>query len=373
MIGSPPVFIVSDFVAAFNQSLDVIYPEVLIQGELSNFRVSKGVWVYFDLQDEIASVKFFGNVRILPGPLEDGMLLEVAGRPYLHPKFGFSVQITGVRAIGKGSINRAYQMLNNKLKKEGLFDSSRKRALPNIPQKVGVITSLESAAYGDFTKVIGRRWPALKVELFDVVVQGSEAPGQIVRAIERANSKFVDLEVLVLIRGGGSREDLSAFDHESLVRTVAASRIPTLAAVGHERDVSLCELAADVRASTPSNAAEMLVPDRKNELVDIGAAASHMRSLLQGFSRHIHNEVEDYLTSTKLLLVRKYTTSEEFVQHAEMMLSALDPRQPLQRGYALVKNAEGTVIKTSVDAQAAGRFSLEFKDGIIEAESRKEA
>ena len=168
LIGSDPSFTPAEFVAVFNQSLEMMYPTVVIIGELGNYRVSKGMWVYFDLKDEDASVKFFGTSRQLPGPMEDGMQLEVVGSPYLHPRFGFSVQIMCVRPVGEGTIRKAQDLLATKLQAEGLFDEARKRFLPYPPERIALITSREAAAYSDFVKVIGKRWPRLGVDLFNV-------------------------------------------------------------------------------------------------------------------------------------------------------------------------------------------------------------
>mgnify|MGYP000100099152 CR=1 FL=1 len=149
-----PVFSVSDFVAVVNQTLEFAYPSVLVQGELANFRVSKNRWVYFDLKDDYSSVKFFGTVYQMPGPLEDGMLVEVRGLPRLHPQYNFSVNVQSIRLVGEGSLKKAAALLKAKLAKEGLFDDERKRPLPYPPGKIGLIASSESAAYRDFIKII---------------------------------------------------------------------------------------------------------------------------------------------------------------------------------------------------------------------------
>lgn len=371
MIGSTPIFSVSDFVAVFNQSLDVLYPEVTIVGELSSFRISKNMWTYFDLKDDIASVKFFGSVRVLPGPLEDGMMVEVVGRPYLHPQFGFSVQMQAIQPIGDGSINKAYMLLVKKLEQDGLFDDNRKRSLPYAPEKVGVITSRESAAYGDFKKIINSRWPALAMELFNVAVQGKDAPQQVARAIDDANQKSGDNEVLVIIRGGGSKDDLEAFDDERVVRAIAGSRIPTLVAIGHERDVALSERAADMRASTPSNAAEILVPDKAQELAVIKVITTQLDNEVMKFSEAIRSEADVLRGSINQSLAGKWAELNQATDYTRKLLQAFDPRQPLSRGYVLPRTSSGTLIKNSKDAKKAGTFNLEFKDDTIGVEVLK--
>lgn len=357
---------VSDFVALLNQTMEIAYPGVIITGELANLRVSKNRWVYFDLKDDASSVKFFGTVYQLPGPLEDGMLLKVRGTPKLHNLYGFSVNVTTIQAAGEGTIKRAAELLQAKLSAEGLFDPTRKRVLPYPPQKIGLIASKQSAAYADFMKIIDARWQGVVIEHIDVQVQGEPAPGQIVAAIEQFNGLATPPEVLILIRGGGSPEDLAAFSTEQVTRAVAASRITTLVAVGHEVDVSLAELAADQRASTPSNAAELLVPDRQHELRLLAATASHLqqlgeRSIVVAFEhvtsqRHQLDQLIDFrLEQAAELLVTRRT-----------LLTALSPEAILKRGYALVRR-NGRVVRHKKQLAAQDVVSLQLSDGQVQA------
>jgi exodeoxyribonuclease VII large subunit len=367
MIGSDPTFTVSEFVAVFNQSLDMMYPSVGISGELANFKVSKGRWVYFDLKDEDSSVRFFGNVQQLPGPLEDGLTLQVHGRPRLHPQFGFSVNVLKIQVVGKGSLAKAQAMLQKKMEKEGLFSQERKRPLPYPPARVGLITSIESAAYTDFIKVVDQRWGNLRIELADCLVQGMDAPAQLVNAIENFNQTADPPDVLVMIRGGGSADDLAAFSTEQVVRAVAASRIPTLVAIGHERDISLAELAADRQASTPSNAAELLVPD-----------ADHERLQAAALKKHIYNSLMALYTDKKRLSAETNTRLNEIMdnlivhnrqdlEQKKLLVRALDPQAPLRRGFALVRSDEGKLISTVKSAERAGRLSIDLSDGTVRA------
>src|SRR5664279_2808606 len=197
------IFGVSDFVAYLNQTLEVAYPYVIIQGELSNFRVSKNRWVYFDLKDEAATVRCFGTVYMLPGPLEDGMVVRVSGNPRLHPQYNFSVNVQSVVPVGEGSIKQAAKLLQAKLTAEGLFDTDRKRLLSYPPRRIALITAGTSAAYADFIKITDARWRGIEIEHFDVLVQGEQSPGQIVAAIAAVNSLPELPDVLVVVRGGG--------------------------------------------------------------------------------------------------------------------------------------------------------------------------
>ncbi len=356
---------VSDFVGVLNQTLENAYPNVVIVGELANFRVSKNRWVYFDLKDEYASVRFFGTVYQLPGPLEDGMMLQVRGNPRLHPLYNFSVTVVSMQPVGEGSLRKAAALLQAKLTAEGLFDESRKRPLPYPPASVGLITSGESAAYADFVKIMNERWGGVDITLTDVQVQGEAAPSQIVRAIEYFNAHAQPPEVLIITRGGGSAEDLAAFNTEPVTRAVAASRIPTIVAIGHEVDISLAELAADQRASTPSNAAQLLVPDRQHELQQLQLIKNQLGQLLSqltiGFKRQITDYQQRLHDQTRRIIERQ----QQAVHLKRQLLAAFNPQQILKRGYAVVYQ-DGKAI-TSVKGRKKGeRLTVRLQDGRIE-------
>src|SRR6185437_3850407 len=177
----------SEFAALLNQTLEIAFPLVTIEGELSDFRVSKNRWVYFDLKDEQASIKFFGTVYSLPGPLEDGLVVRAVGSPRLHRRYGFSVNLQSLRPVGEGSLRKAADLLRAKLATEGLFAPGRKRPLPMIPRQIGLVTAAKSAAAADFMKILNERWGGVEVLLADSLVQGPQAPGQLVTAIEHFN------------------------------------------------------------------------------------------------------------------------------------------------------------------------------------------
>lgn len=334
---------VSECVALINQTFAYAYPTMTVRGELANFRVSKGRWVYFDLKDELATVRFFGTVYQLPGPLEDGMMLAVQGSPRLHPQYGFSVNVIGMRPVGEGSIKKAAALLESKLAAEGMFDDERKRPLPYPPQHIGLVTSGESAAYKDFVKVLGGRWGGMDITHIDVQVQGEAAPEQVVAAIEQLNGLAQPPEVIVITRGGGSAEDLQAFNTEQVTRAVAASRIPTLVAIGHEVDISLAERAADQRASTPSNAAELLVPDRRMALEQI---VQIRQRLIQGVDTSIQTAAQR-IAAARLALHESARTAVAQTRlrlaAQRQVLAAYNPQLALQRGYAIVRSGTSLV------------------------------
>lgn len=361
------ILTVSEFVAVFNQTVEFAMPSIAITGELANFRVSKNRWVYFDLKDDNSSVKFFGTVYHLPGPLEEGMLLKVRGQPRLHNLYGFSVNILNIQPAGEGSIRKAADLLQQKLRKEGLFDVERKRALPYPPERIGLITSSQSAAYADFMKIIDARWQGVEIELIDVQVQGEIAPAQIVSAVNQFNEMAYPPEILVLIRGGGSPEDLAAFSTEQVTRAVAASRLPTIVAIGHEVDISLAELAADQRGSTPSNAAELLVPDRKHVAAEI--AASHKE--LNGVLSHEMEKVKLALKHRKeimgnVLNVIIRNARNGLIGQARL-IEAFNPSVILSRGYSIVRDQECNVIRDASATKVGSKISVSLYNGSLAA------
>ncbi len=363
--GRELVFGVSDFVAAINQVMEYALPSIVIVGELANFRISKGKWLYFDLKDDDASVRCFGTVYMLPGPLEDGMLVEVRGAPRLHSQFGFSVNVQNIRPVGEGAIRKAAQLLEAKLEAEGLFDVDRKRHLPYLPRRIGLITSGESAAYADFIKILAARWSGVDITLADVQVQGEPAPGQVVAAVRWFNALAADMtpDVLVMIRGGGSADDLQAFSNEQVVRAVAASRVPTLVAIGHENDVSLAELAADQRASTPSNAAELLVPDRREVIAQLATLQDQLADDFYERTDRIRLELADMAADSHDYTGRLLERDRVALAGMKQLAAALDPAVALARGFAIVRGSDGKAIRRASQLTSYDRNSHDGNSG----------
>jgi exodeoxyribonuclease VII large subunit len=357
---------VSEFVGLLNQTLDFAYPDLVVVGELANFRVSKNRWVYFDLKDENASVKFFGTVYNLSGPLEDGMLLKVRGQPHLHNLYGFSVNVLSLQPAGEGSIRRAADLLRAKLATEGLFDESRKRALPYPPRRIGLVASKQSAAYADFIKVLQARWQGIAIDLIDVQVQGEVAPGQIVAAIEQFSAEAEPPEVVVVIRGGGSAEDLAAFSSEAVTRAVAGSRVPTIVAIGHEVDLSLAELAADRRASTPSNAAELLVPDRRHVLEQLQVAAISLQDYGARHLRHARSDLGEQAEALDEQVTQFLNQFKATLKGHHQLLEALNPSAILRRGYAIVRQGD-QAIRSSAMLKAGAMIDVQLATGSFAA------
>lgn len=354
---------VSEFVALLNQTLEYAYPSVVIHGELANLRVSKNRWLYFDLKDEDSTVKFFGTVYQLPGPLEDGMMLKVRGTPKLHSQFGFSVNVVSIQPMGEGTIKRAAELLQVKLSKEGLFDESRKRGLPYPPTRIGLITSKQSAGYADFIKILNARWQGVNIDFIDVQVQGEIAPAQIVKAIEQFNALAVPPEVLVIIRGGGSAEDLAAFSTELVTRAVAASRVPTLVAIGHEIDLSLAELAADRQASTPSNAAELLVPDRQTVIDQLSRLTDQLTQDIQRRIGSTRLEIANLAVEIDRQITLLIKQTNQDLSDDRRLLEAFNPQSILRRGYAVVRDSYNKVLRKTDRLQTSDIVNVQLAEG----------
>ncbi len=360
-------FSVTEFLSVINQTLEFAFPIVTIEGELSELRISKGKWLYFKLKDDTASVNCFGTVYMLPGPLEDGMKVKVTGAPRHHLQYGFSFNAQNIAVSGEGSLKRAQDLLQQKLTKEGLFDDARKRVLPSVPERIGLITSRGSAAEADFIKILAERWAGVEILLRDSLVQGIEAPNQLVQAITEFNQLEHPPEVLVIIRGGGSQDDLAAFSDERVVRAVSASRVPTLIAIGHEVDLSLAEMTADKRASTPSNAAQLLVPDKHYV---VGAARGELKTLgdivevrILEQIKHIHRDVG----SASKIVDDLATRLRSLIENNKVLLNSYDPRAILQRGYAIISRSNQSI--HSVKQLSVGEsVSVRLHDGRLSAE-----
>ncbi len=357
----------TDFVAVLNQSLEYAYPIVNIEGELANYKVNRNRWVYFDIKDEISSLKCFGAAFKLPGPLEDGMMIRISAQPRLHHLYGFSLNLLSVAPIGEGSLKKAADLLRDKLEKEGLFDETRKRVIPFAPNRVGLITSSQAAAYSDFIKILDARWGGVEIIHFDVQVQGDQAVDDISRAIKLLNQLGEPPEVLVLTRGGGSPEDLAAFNNEKVVRAVAASRIPILVAVGHENDISLAELVADLRASTPSNAAELLVPDKKSVGQLLVQKHRHLNESLSTQLNEAASQIREQKSALAQQIRHTFLLTKQSLDRQTSILKALDPQAALRRGYAVIRSDHNKFIRSVKSLNVGQTINLQLHDGSADA------
>jgi exodeoxyribonuclease VII large subunit len=390
----PTVLSVAQYLQYVNDTLSQIPSrEMVIEGEVSDFRVAQQKWVSFDLKDEKAQavLKCFMTVWQLKVELEDGMRVQVKGQPKIYERFGtFKMNVQEVAPVGEGALRRAYELLKKKLETEGLFDQSRKRALKRFPERIGLITSRDAAAYGDFLRILNNRWGSAQVQHAHVHVQGRQAVHEIVGAFGFFNELDEDQrpDVLVLTRGGGGLEDLHAFNDEQVARAVYASKIPVVVAVGHERDESLADFVADVRASTPSNAAERIVPSRKDVLYEIETMARHMEERIDGTIAEKSRLIEHATSLVSFVLERQkerfrvvyeqlqVTTSDWLplirseLEGLGRVLRQVDPKRVLARGYSLVTTG-GNVVTDSSELEAGQDIKIQFATGEADAKIKR--
>lgn len=372
---------------------DEILSDIWIKGEISNFKHHYSGHMYMSLKDAggaIRAVMFKGANMSLRFKPEDGMSVLARGKVSVYERDGqYQLYINEMRPEGVGDLYLAFEQLREKLKKEGLFEDSRKKPLPQYPSTVGVITSATGAAVRDIINVLSRRF-VCDIRIFPVLVQGAGAAEEIAAAIKYFNdTKSAD--VLIVGRGGGSIEDLWAFNEEVTARAVAASEIPVISAVGHETDFTICDFAADLRAPTPSAAAELAVPDLSEVLASLSGAANHIKTVMDGKYKLSEAQLEtaEKTVSAKTIMHRLDENeqrldmimsdlthkAEKSLMEGDMRLSecgakldALSPLKILGRGYAAVTDADGGIIKTKKQVKKDDRIDVRLADGKLKCE-----
>ena len=293
----PPVrrvLTVSELNGALRELLETTFPEVWVEGELSNAKIWTTGHLYFTLKDgnaQIKGVMFRSALRYLKFKPEDGLHVIVRGRISVYdPKGEYQIVAEHLEPHGFGPLQLAFEQLKKKLLAEGLFDSARKRPLPSLPRRIGIVTSIDGAALRDIIRVLRRRYPNANVVIAPCRVQGENAAGEIVRAL-RQIARIAGVDVVILARGGGSLEDLWAFNEEKVARAIAATPIPVISGVGHETDVTIADFVADVRAATPSAAAELVVR-RKDEFCDfIDRLGERLNAAMRGRVRRLESRL----------------------------------------------------------------------------------
>lgn len=374
------VLTVSEFNALLNQTLEFAYPQVVIEGEVSSLRLY-GAWsVFLDLKDAESILNCYMAKQKLVTELEDGMTIRATGRPVLRSNGRFSFNIEAIELVGEGNLRRAFELLKGKLEREGLFAAERKRALPEFPRRIGLVTSEEAAAYQDFRRIITERWRGVEVNLARVQVQGARAAGQIARALEYFNKHASAYDVVVLVRGGGSLEDLEAFNSEVVARAIYSLKVPVVVGVGHETDVTIADLVADRRATTPTNAASLVVPDRdevENRIAYLAGqceqallarvaarahavdlAAGQLR-LFVGRPRDLVQSLERRITGGIALKLNHYGRE---IEQMERLLEGLSPRRTLARGYSIT-TVGGRVVKASRQVKSGETAMIQLAEG----------
>lgn len=365
---------------------------VYVCGELSNYKMYPSGHHYFTLKDKESSIRcvmFRRSASRLRFRPENGMRVIVSGRISVYPRDGaYQLYCESISPEGIGDLQLAFEQLKKKLSEEGLFDPGHKKTLPLFPERIAIITSSAGAAVHDMIRILGHRWPMAKVLLLPVRVQGAEAPAEIVGAIRYAN-EFEVADIIITGRGGGSIEDLWAFNDERVARAIFESEIPIISAVGHEPDVTISDYVADKRASTPSNAAEIAVPDMREmsdaiQTYDIRAAQALRKKL-----NSLHDRLEVYKNKQVLTVPTAYidrkrididrlrdrlNSAQELrlkgCRHSFVALTAaldaMSPLKVLSRGYSMASDESGRCIKSVEEISTGSKLHLIFSDGSAE-------
>ena len=372
---------------------DALLGQVCVQGELSNYKVYPSGHHYFTMKDAEGALRCVmfrssaGRLRFKP---ENGMQVLAVGRITVFPRDGaYQLYCENLTPAGAGDLHVAFEQLKAKLLAEGLFDRSLKKPLPPYPHTIGIITSGAGAAIMDMLRILNKRYPLAKVKILPVRVQGAEAPAEIAGAIRYAN-RYQVADLIITGRGGGSMEDLWAFNDERVARAIYDSEIPVISAVGHEPDVTIADYVADLRAATPSNAAELAVPDRqelqkKLQMMQASMQQSVQKSVKLGRQRlsalaekRVLQSPLNYLEDRRVLLdflstrlqAAEQKTLHESKQRFVRLTAALDAMSPLKvlsRGYSMVTNEAGAVISRAADVRENETICVSFSSGSLTA------
>lgn len=380
---------------------DSFLGEVAVSGELSNCKLHGSGHVYFTLKDassEIAGVMFKSSALRLSFVPKNGMRVTVYGRVSVYEASGrYQVYANAMVAEGAGSLYEQFLKLKAKLEVEGLFDQGKKRPLPRFPKKIGIITSPTGAAIRDMINVTGRRFPSAEILICPALVQGAEAPADLCRALALMNA-VGECDVLIIGRGGGSAEDLWAFNDELLVRAVAASETPIISAVGHETDTTLCDYAADFRAPTPSAAAEIAVPDKNSLLQGIDALGDRLDERMarrigacRESLRYSAARIERYSPQARLSAAKEKLSGMSKVMESAVdklyasrklsfgglvgQLEGVNPMAVIGRGYGMALDESGKVVGSVEQIEVGDKIKLILRDGeintVVEEKTRK--
>lgn len=390
MANEKTVLTVSDITRRIKQSLETTFQRVWIQGEISNFKHHTSGHLYFTLKDEgaqISAVMWRSRVASLAIAPEDGMKIIARGSITVYPPRGnYQIDCDQIQPVGVGELQLAFERLKKKLAEEGLFDPERKKPIPDYPMRIGIVTSPTGAALQDIRSVLSRRFPAVELILAPVKVQGAGAAEEIAGAIRDMN-KYGEVDVMIVGRGGGSLEDLWAFNEEVVARAIDASHIPVISAVGHEIDFSIADFVADLRAPTPSAAAELVVKDR-SELIEVlrniwytieqsvEDRVSALRDSVNGFlSSYAFNRPKDLLRESSqrvddlergLVVASNHTFTLAHRHHEALRqrLEALSPKGVLKRGYAMVRKND-TIVTRAGELHKNDVATIQFHDGTV--------
>jgi exodeoxyribonuclease VII large subunit len=392
---SAPVLSVSELLRSVRDVLERRFPLAWVGGEISNFRpASSGHW-YFTLKDEttqVDCVMFRGRAAALDWEPAEGMRVEARSLVTLYePRGRFQLNVENMRRAGLGPLYERFLKLKAKLDAEGLFDPSVKRPIPEHPTQIGILTSLQAAALRDVLTTLRRRNPSIPVIVYPVPVQGEGAAAKIAQMLATANSRN-ECDVLLLVRGGGSIEDLWQFNEEAVARAIRASSIPVVVGVGHETDVTIADFAADLRAPTPTAAAEVVSPSRDELLARVGELAQrasrealrriqYAMQAVDALAKRLVHPRERLRTSRQLLVqlaarlasatARRLDFFDAQVERFKASLASLNPAAVLERGYSLTRNAQGEVVSDAARVTEGERLTTTLAKGWVESEVRK--
>jgi exodeoxyribonuclease VII large subunit len=346
---------------------DPLLSSVTVQGETSGVKYHSSGHVYMSLVDGASRINCFiprDYAAVLGFVLSDGMDVVLKGGVSVFKKNGtYSLFVRSIEVAGEGDLSAAFEELKNRLNKEGLFDKVHKKSLPAFPYRVGVVTSNTGAAIRDILKIIKSRNDFVDVAIFPVLVQGDGAAPQIAAAIDYINENFSDIDVLIVGRGGGSAEDLWAFNEEIVARSIYRSEIPVISAVGHEIDFTISDMVADVRAETPTAAAQMAVPDTSELAALLEDLKNSMTVQLKNNVMYNGLKAETMAREMKDVLLSKIESSRNAMENLKLILTENDPRMILENGYSIMEGQDGRVITDSAMLDRDQDYRLTFNKG----------
>ena len=356
----------NDYIARVFDS-DTLLMNVAVTGEISNLKYHSSGHVYFSLNDENSKVNCFlpsSYVKNLSYELGDGLEITASGKVNVYRRGGYySLFVRSIQVAGEGNLSMAFQLMKEKLEKEGLFDPAHKRPIPAFPHKIGILTSSTGAAVKDIVKIIRSKNELVDILIFPVQVQGEGAAQNIAETLKFVNDNYDDIDTLIVGRGGGSQEDLWAFNEEVLARAIYASRIPVISAVGHEIDFSISDFVADLRAETPTAAADIAVPD-------IGELVERLNKFSDEMLIHLKNKLslgelrtEKALNQLKSDLEMLLLSRSNEIEKLKLILEQNDPHRIMERGYTVIES-EGRVIRTPEELKD-GEYDIVFRSGKV--------
>lgn len=382
-----PVFQVSEFNELVNNHLALL-GEVTIEGEITRIDIKNNRLIFGSIKDASSSLDFFTMAHIIKNyrQFEPGMLVRVTGTAGVYKgTTKFRLFVNSMVPQGEGALQISFEKLKSQLEAEGLFAPERKRPLPKWPTRIGLITAKDSSAYYDLVKILSARMSGLHLKLLPVNVQGREAIPTILHAFNYVNSHSQDFDLIIMARGGGSLEDLQAFNSEEIARAVFSAKVPIVSAIGHEDNWSLCDYVADLRASTPSNAAELIVRDRIEVINEVNGLLQFIKQVID----HRFSQIKTNINRTDLL-IQQYSSrvsqnimtmfgaikqktnlilalTHQDLDHMLRLINSLDYQQILNRGFSITTTEAGEIIKSAQKINSNDMIVTQLATGVIKS------